>query len=268
MEDSMKLAGRTAVVTGGSSGIGLATALRFRAEGARVLITGVDPERLGKAAAELRAVPHPGADGRAGAGPQDGVHTEEVDVRDLGDLDRLATRVQDELGGLDVLFANAGVTYAAPLEQVTPERFDDEVAINFRGTYFTVQKLAPFLRPGASVVLNTSCLDQLGGAGMSVYSASKAAVRSLARSLSAELHPAGVRVNAVAPGPVTTPLYGKFGMPDEQLAAMAGQIAGKIPLGRFAGADEIAGAVVFLASDDSSYVLGAELAVDGGWTQL
>ncbi len=257
-----RLDGKTAVVTGGSTGIGIASAAALLAEGATVLITGADPERLDKARAELASsLP----DGRTGGKR---VLTSRVELRDLTTLDALAERVRVDLGGLDVLFANAGVTYAAPLAQVTPERFDDEIAVNVRGTFFTVQKLAPLLRPGASVVLNTSCLDALGGAGMSVYSASKAAVRSLARSLSAELHPSGIRVNAVAPGPVNTPLYGKLGMPDEQLAGMAGQIAGNVPLGRFAAPDEIARAVVFLATDDSSYMLGAELVVDGGWTQL
>ncbi|SNS55883.1 NAD(P)-dependent dehydrogenase, short-chain alcohol dehydrogenase family [Geodermatophilus pulveris] len=225
------LAGRTAVVTGGSSGIGWAIARRLRADGARVLITGVDPDRLSAAAAALDGDPLPG-DGASRAGA--GVATEPVDVRRVEDLDRLAERVRTQLGGLDVLFANAGVTYAAPMGEVTPERFDDEVAINVRGTSSTVQRLAPLLRPGASVVLDTSCLDVLGGAGMSVYSATKAAVRSLARSLAAELKDAGVRVNAVAPGPVDTPLRGKFGLPDEQLAAMTGRTAGTVPLGRFA----------------------------------
>lgn len=243
-----RLAGKMTLITGGTTGIGLATAQAFLGEGARVAITGLDPDRLEQAGKEL------GGEAVAIA----------ADVRSLEDLRAAAETVDRAFGRLDALVVNAGVTKAAALDQVTPEAFDDEVAVNFRGAFFTVQQTASLLRSGASVVLTTSCLDELGGANMSVYAATKAAVRSLARSFSAELQPRGVRVNAVSPGPVDTPIYGKLGLSDEHLAAISGQV----PLGRFARPEEIARAIVFLASDDSSYMLGAELVVDGGWTQL
>lgn len=251
----MRLADKSVVITGASTGIGFAAAKRLRAEGARLLITGVDTGRLDAAAVEL-------------GGEAAGVHSQTLDVRDPESIDGVAARAREVFGGVDVLVANAGVTYVAPFEQVTPDRFDDEVSILLRGTFFTVQRFSPLLGPGASVVLTTSCLGQLGGAGMSVYSAAKAATRSLARSFSAELKDRQVRVNAVAPGPVETPLYSKMGMDEGTMSATAQHITGQVPLGRFGRPEEIAGAIAFLASSDSSYMLGAEITVDGGWTQL
>ncbi len=252
-----RLTDRRAIITGGTTGIGFATAAQFLREGVRVLITGSDPARLSAAKAELDA-----GDGEGR------VLTARVDVRHLDTLDGLAEVVRSEFGKADILFANAGVTYLGAMEDMTPDRFDDEMAINLRGTYFTVQRLLGVLEDGASVILNSSCVASTGVAGMTVYSATKAGVRSLARSMSAELMPRRIRVNAVAPGPIETPLYSKMGLSDDELAALVAGTLARTPLGRTGHADEVARVVTFLASDDSSYLLGAEIPVDGGWTQL
>lgn len=246
----MRLHGKTAVITGGTSGIGLATARQFIAQGARVLITGQDAARLAAAGREL------------------GAATQRVDVRRPGDLEALAAAARVQFGRLDILFANAGVAYAMPLAETTRERFDELFDVNVKGVFFTVQALAPLMSAGGSIVLNTSWLDQVGTAGLSLLSGTKAAVRSLARTLAAELLPQGVRVNAVSPGATATPIHGKLGMGPEALQAFAAQLAQRIPLKRFGEADEVAAAAVFLASDESRYMLGAELVVDGGFSQL
>lgn len=248
----MMLKDKTALITGGTTGIGFATAKRFLAEGARVAITGVDAGRLRAARESL------GGDLLALS----------VDVRDRAALDAAAERIATEFGGLDILFANAGVALPTPLEATDEERFDAIMDVNVKGVFFTVQALAPRLRPGASVVLNTSWLDEVGTAGLSVLSASKAAVRSFARTLAAELAPRSIRVNAVSPGAVATPIHAKTGMSPDDLQRFAASLQAKIPLGRFAEADEIAHAVTFLASEQSRYMLGAELVVDGGFAQL
>lgn len=248
----MRLQGKTAFISGGTTGIGFATAKHFLSEGARVAITGVDAERLAAA--------------RDALGGE--VLALLADVRVQSSLATAAERVKSEFGGLDILFVNAGVALATPLDATTESRFDEIMDVNVKGAFFTVVHLAPLLRPGASVVLNTSWLGEVGTAGLSVLSASKAAVRSLARTLSAELTPRQIRVNAVSPGAIATPIYGKTGMPPEALQQFAASLQAKIPLGRFGEADEIAAAVVFLASDESRYMLGAELVVDGGFAQL
>ena len=248
----MRLSGKSALITGGTTGIGLATAKRFQQEGARVAVTGQNPERLAAAAQEL--------------GPD--VLTIRADARSVSDTAAVMAQVKEQFGGLDVLFVNAGVAIPAPLDAVDEAHLDDQMAVNFKGTFFTVQKAVPLMESGGSIILNTSWLDEVGTAGLSVLSASKAAVRSLARSLGAELASKGIRVNAVSPGPISTPIYGKMGMPPEQLQQMAGQIQGKVPLGRFGTAEEIVGAVLFLASDESSFMLGSEIVVDGGLSQL
>ena len=247
-----KLDGKTALITGATSGIGLATAKLFVEEGARVAITGQDKGRLQEAVGDL------GED----------VLPIRAEMRSLSDIDAMVEEVRESFGTLDVLFVNAGVTWTAPFAEVDEEAFDGQVAINLKGPFFTVQKAASILNEGASVILTTSNLNEMGMPGMSVYSASKAAVRSLARTLAAELVGQEVRVNALAPGPTDTPIYGKLGMPPEALQEMAGQIAGQIPVGRFGKPEEIARAALFLASDDSSFMLGEEVLVDGGWTRL
>lgn len=248
----MRLKDKTALITGGTTGIGFATAKLFLSEGARVAITGVSVERLEEARVAL-----------GGA-----VVALRCDVRDSTALASAAERVQSELGGLDALFANAGVAYATPLAATPEARFDEIMAINVKGVFFTMVHFAPILRAGASVVLNTSWLGDVGTAGLSVLSASKAAVRSLARTWSAELAPRNIRVNAVSPGAIATPIHGKTGMSPDDLRQFASSLQAKIPLGRFGEPAEVAAAVAFLASDESRYMLGAEIAVDGGFAQL
>jgi len=171
-------------------------------------------------------------------------------------------------GSLDILFANAGVAFATPLLDTPEARFDEIMDINFRGVFFTTQALVSLMKPGSSIILNTSWLDAVGTAGLSVLSASKAAVRSLTRTLAADRLPAGIRVNAVSPGAIETPIHLKTGMPLEELAKFVVGIPARVPLGRFGRAEEVAAAVAFLASDASSYMLGSELVVDGGFSQL
>ena len=247
-----RLQGKTAVITGGTTGIGFAAARLFVEEGARVAITGQDQARLDAARALL------GED----------VLAVRARAEDPADAERLAGALGERFGRVDVLFANAGVTWPGPIDAIEPEHVTNQFAINFTGPLLTVQKLLPLMRPGSSVVFTTSIFDRLGMPGMAVYSATKAALRSLARTLAAELKDRGIRVNTVAPGPIETPIYGKLGLAPERLRAMAADVEGRVPLGRFGTADEIAGAVLFLASDESSYMLGEEISVDGGWTQL
>ncbi|MDJ0686057.1 MAG: SDR family oxidoreductase [Alphaproteobacteria bacterium] len=247
-----RLDGIRAVITGGTTGIGYAAAHRLIEEGARVILTGQNQGRIDDATARL---------GERAQGFLAQAESPE-------DASALADFVKTAFGGLDVLFANAGVAWPTPFDAVDLESLQRQMAINFAGPLFAVQKLAPLMGEGASVIFNTSNLNELGMPGMAVYSASKAALRSLARTLQTELEPKGIRVNTVAPGPVETPIYGKLDMPEEQLDAMAQQILAKVPAGRFGKPEEIAGAVAFLASPDSSFMRGAEVTVDGGWSSL
>lgn len=247
-----KLDGKVAVITGGNSGIGLATAQAFVDQGARVAIMGRDPETLAAALEQL-------GDGAIGI---------QGDVRNLGDLDRLYASVRDQLEAIDVLFVNAGVANFRPFEDVDEADFDVQFDVNVKGAYFAVQKSLPLLRDGAAIVLTTSISNQLGDPHTSVYSATKAALRSLARTLSAELVGRGIRVNAISPGPIDTPIFGRLGLPQDALDEMAQGLAERVPMKRMGAADEIAKAVLFLASNDSSFVLGHELVVDGGLTEL
>ncbi len=248
---SGKLEGKVALVTGGNSGIGLATAKRFVAEGAYVFITGRRQRELDAAVKEI---------GRNVTGVQG-------DVTNLGDLDRLFAQIQREKGKLDIVFANSSFAVYAPLGAITEEHFDTHFNVNVKGVLFTVQKALPLLPDGASIILNASIVGSKGFASNSVYSATKAALRSFARTWTMDLKDRHIRVNAVSPGPIETP-----GL--KSLVASSGgegrlkELSSGVPLGRLGTPDEIGKAVVFLASDDSSFVTGAELFVDGGLAQV
>jgi NAD(P)-dependent dehydrogenase (short-subunit alcohol dehydrogenase family) len=249
---NMKLAGKVALVTGGNSGIGLATAKLLSQEGAKIVISGRDRTTLDEAA---RAI---GGD----------ILALQADVADLRQIDQLYNTITNKFGKIDVLFANAGVAKFAPLESTTEALYDEVFTINVKGLYFTVQKALAHLNDNAAIVLNTSFLGELGLPGTSVLGASKAAVRSLAKTFSAELVSRGIRVNAVSPGAIATPIYGKLDMPQEAVEAMAKNIVGQVPMKRFGAPEDIAKAVLFLSTSDSAYILGAEIAVDGGISQL
>jgi NAD(P)-dependent dehydrogenase (short-subunit alcohol dehydrogenase family) len=247
-----KLAGKVAVVTGGSSGIGLATAERFVAEGAYVFITG---RRQGELDAASRRI-------------GENVTAVQGDVSSLADLDRLYATVEREQRRIDVLFANAGGGEFAPLGAITEEHFDKTFAINVKGVLFTVQKALPLFRDGGSIILNASIVSSKGMEAFSVYSATKAAVRSFARTWTVDLKQRKIRVNALSPGPIDTPAIDRLGSTEEQVAQFKTNMAASVPLGRIGTPDEIAKAAVFLASDDSSFVTGIELFVDGGMAQI
>jgi NAD(P)-dependent dehydrogenase (short-subunit alcohol dehydrogenase family) len=249
---SQKLSSKIALVTGGSSGIGLATAKRFASEGAHVFITGRRQTELDAAAKEL-------------GGNATAVRS---DVANLADLDRLFDTIRAQKGRLDVLFANAGGGALAPLGQITEEHFDKTFNTNVRGLLFTVQKALPLMPPGSSIILNASTTSIKGTPAFSVYSATKAAVRSFARNWTLDLKERKIRVNAVSPGVVPTPGYDLMGLTKEQVQGFVDFMVPTIPLGRVGIPDEIAKAVVFLASDDSSFVNGIELFVDGGMAQI
>ncbi|MGX1312182.1 NAD(P)-dependent dehydrogenase (short-subunit alcohol dehydrogenase family) [Streptomyces calvus] len=245
------LEGKTAVVTGGGTGIGLATAARLVSEGAHVFITGRRKDTLDDAVASI------GSSVTAVPG----------DIAEPADLDRLYDAVRDRGRGLDVVFANAATATFAPLEQATAEQFDRIFGINVRGTLLTVQKALPLLNDGASVILNTSVRAHDGRADYGLYAASKAAVRSLAQTWANELKGRGVRVNAVAPGAIDTPGI-DTAVGAENAAAVKAQLATEVPVGRIGRPEEVAAAVAFLASADSSFVLGTTLYVDGGELQF
>jgi NAD(P)-dependent dehydrogenase (short-subunit alcohol dehydrogenase family) len=247
-----KLEGKIALITGGNSGIGLATAKQFVNEGAYVFITGRRQSELDAAVKQI---------GKSVAAVQG-------DVSKLGDLDRLFAQIKREKGRLDIVFANAGVATYAPFGTITEEHYDSIFNINVKGLLFTVQKALPLLPDGASVILNASIVASKGFSSNSVYSATKAAVRSFARTWTTDLKDRRIRVNAVSPGPIETP-----GLHDLLASSAAGEerlkmLSNSVPLGRLGTSDEIAKAVVFLASDDSSYITGTELFVDGGFAQV
>jgi NAD(P)-dependent dehydrogenase (short-subunit alcohol dehydrogenase family) len=250
---SQKLAGKVAVITGGSSGIGLATAKRFVNEGAYVFITGRRMSELDAAVTDI---------GRNVTGVQS-------DVSKPADIDKLYTAVKEQKGKLDIVFANAGTGEFAPLGQITEDHFDKQFNVNVKGLLFTVQKALPLLQTGGSIVLNASIVSTTGSPALSIYSATKAAVRSFARTWSVDLKERKIRVNAISPGIVPTPGYNtSLGMTQEQVDEYVQSSIGNIPLGRPGTTDEIAKAVLFLASDDSSYVNGIELFVDGDLAQI
>jgi len=248
----MKLNGKVALITGGTSGLGLATAKRFVEEGARVYITGRKQAQIDQAVKEI-------------GGHVTGV---QGDVSKLADLDRLYSIIREQVGHLDIIFANAGGGSFAPLGKITEEHYEGIFDSNVKGVIFTVQKALPLLTDGGSVVLNASITASTGPENFSIYSASKAAVRSFARTWSADLKGRKIRVNAISPGVVPTEAYTSLFGGDENAKRYTAEVTAAIPLGRVGEPDEIAKAVTFLASDDSSFITGIDLVVDGGMTQV
>ncbi len=247
---SGRLQGRRALITGGTTGIGFAAARRFIAEGARVIVTGQNAERvaragrlLGPAAIAIRA-----------------------DAGRIADLAPLAERIEAEFGGLDILFLNAGIAPYGGLVAVTEAVFDRAFAVNVKGVLFAAQRLAPLMGKGGSIIVTTSINNRIGMANTHVYAASKAAAGSLVRTLAGELAGRGIRVNALSPGPVVTEIGGTTGLSREAGEAVGAAVIGKVAMHRFADADELAAAALFLASTDASFVTGQEIIADGGWT--
>ncbi len=247
-----RLEGKVAVVTGGNSGIGLASAKRLHDEGARVAISGRNQKTLDEAARIL------GKD----------VLAVQADVTNLADTEKLFAAVRQRFGKIDILFVNAGVAKFAPLDSATEEHYDEMFDINAKGAYFTIRKALPDLNDGASIILNTSVVSHEGILNGSVYAATKAALRSMARSLAAELVGRNIRVNAVAPGPIETPILERTGLPKEALDEFVKTVRASVPMKRFGKPEEVAGTVAFLASQDASYITGVEIDVDGGRGQI
>ncbi|WP_407174928.1 SDR family NAD(P)-dependent oxidoreductase [Bradyrhizobium sp. STM 3562] len=246
----MRLANKTALITGGNSGIGFATARLFVAEGAKVTITGRNRETLDAAANEL------GASALAVA----------ADATDNAATEAAIRRAVETFGKLDILFANAGIPGSTPLGATTLETFETVIRTNITSVFFTVQSALPYMNDGASIILNGSVISVLGNPGYSAYAASKAGVRAMARVMASELSPRGIRVNVVAPGGARTPIWNGAAPTPEAFAALEQRIARTTPLGRMAEADHIAKTVLFLASDDAAHVQSAEIFVDGGAT--
>jgi len=242
------LKNKVAVVTGGNSGIGYATAKEFAAQGVQVVITGRNKELLKSVSTEINAI---------------GIV---ADQGNLSSIDSLVEEIKNKLGKVDVLFLNAGLTAFSSLESATEEHFDSLMNVNVKGAFFTLQKFLPILNDGASIILNTSINANIGMPDTAVYAATKGALLSLNRVWATELAPRKIRINAVSPGPVETPLYGKLGLGQEELEGLGGTLGKKVLLGRFAQSEEIAKTVAFLASSDSSFITGTEIVIDGGLT--
>ena len=243
---------KVAVITGGNSGIGLATAQALVTEGAKVVISGRNAETLNAAAQELG----------------ENAIAQQGDVSNLSDLDTLFQTVKERFGKIDILFVNAGIAKFAPVDQTEEALYDQIMDINVKGAYYTIQKALPLMGEGSAIVVNTSVVNVKGLAGATVYSASKAALRSLVRTLATELSDRSIRANAVSPGPIATPIYDRLEMPQDAIAEFGQSLQAQVPLKRFGKAEEVAKAVVFLASEGASYIQGTELAVDGGFAQV
>ncbi|MGH9776332.1 MAG: SDR family oxidoreductase [Candidatus Acidiferrales bacterium] len=247
-----RLEGKVAVITGGNSGIGLATAILFREEGARVAIAGRSAETLKEAAKALGS----------------SALVVQADVSRLSDIDKLFAEVAKNFGKIDVLFVNAGIAKFAPVEQTTEQVFNEIFDTNVKGAFFTIQGALPHLNDGAVIILNTSIASSTGTPNTSAYSASKAALRSLARTVGAELVDRGIRVNVVSPGPIATPILDRLGLPPESVDEVVRSIVAKVPMKRIGQPEEVARTVLFFATPDSSYITGAELNVGGGMGQF
>jgi len=247
-----RLKDKVAVITGGNSGIGLATAQRFVAEGAYVFITGRRQSELDKAVKQI---------GKNVSGVQG-------DVSNMADLDRLYATVKQQKGHIDILFANAGVSEFAPLETITEAHFDKIFSVNVKGLLFSVQKALPLFHDGGSIILNASIGASKGVGATSVYSATKAAIRSFARTWTVDLKYRKIRVNAISPGLIDTPIFNRLAPTEEEINQIKANLVAAVPMGRMGSPDEIAKVVSFLASDDSSYITGIELCADGGMAQI
>jgi NAD(P)-dependent dehydrogenase (short-subunit alcohol dehydrogenase family) len=248
-----RLEGKVAVVTGGNNGIGLAAAQRLQEEGARVAISGRNAKALEEAVKTIG----------------NGILAVQSDITKPADLDKLYAKVSQKFGKIDVLFVNAGIYKFVPFAATTEELYDELFDNNAKGAYFTIQKALPYLNDGASIILTTSLADEVGVVNGTVYAATKAAMRSFTRSIAAELVDRGIRVNAVSPGPINTPAgFARTGLPQEALDQFVKEVVSQVPMKRIGQPHEIAGAVAFLASSDSSYMTGAEIPVDGGFGQI
>lgn len=247
-----RLSGKNALITGGNSGIGLATAMLFRDHGARLAITGRDPVSLEQARVAL------GMD----------VLAVQSDAGKLSDIECLMDQTKEHFGQLDILFVNAAIAHAAPFDLVTEAAFDEMAAVNFKGTFFTIQRALPLLANNASIIVTNSIANQMGSPNFSVYGACKAALRSLVQTLGLELIGRGIRINAISPGPIATPMYGRVGLPGDIEQMVKAEIQNKSPIKRFGEPKEVAKVALFLASDDSSYIVGDEIVVDGGMSLL
>ncbi|GGE13197.1 MULTISPECIES: SDR family oxidoreductase [Rhizobium] len=247
-----RLQNKTALITGGTSGIGIETARQFIAEGARVVVTGSSAASVEAARRELG----------------DKAIVIQADAGDAAGQKAVADTVKEAFGTLDILFVNAGVAEFGPLEQWSEAAFDRSVAINVKGPFFLIQSLLPIFSKQAAIVLNTSINAHIGMPNSSVYSLTKGALLTLAKTLSGELIGRGIRVNAVSPGPIATPLYSKLGASEADSKAMTAQIQSQIPVGRFGSPSEVAKTIIFLASDEAAYIVGSELVIDGGMSNL